>query len=101
MAKKNNIKNAQTGTENGNLQSFSFAAPSATSVQLVGDFTRWQETPIRLQKGADGIWRTNVQLQPGEHHYRFLVDSQWRDDPECAARAPNPFGGENAVRQVA
>jgi hypothetical protein len=24
--------------------------------QLVGDFTQWQERPINLQKGADGVW---------------------------------------------
>jgi hypothetical protein len=40
-------------------------------------------------------------LPPGAHHYRFLVDGEWRDDPECALRTPNPFGGENMTRQVA
>jgi hypothetical protein len=29
------------------------------------------------------------------------VDGQWRDDPDCVLRAPNPFGGENMMRQVA
>jgi len=52
------------------------------SVQLVGDFTQWQERPIKLQKGADGVWRATVKLEPGTHHYRFLVDGEWRDDPE-------------------
>ena len=64
-------------------------------MQLVGDFTQWQERPISLQKGADGVWRTAVPLPPGKHHYRFLVDGEWRDDPECTLRTPNPFGGEN------
>ena len=82
-------------------QTFSFSAPDASSVQLVGDFTQWQERPIDLQRDADGIWRATVKLPPGEHHYRFLVDGEWRDDPECTLRAPNPFGGENMLRQVA
>lgn len=71
------------------------------SVQLVGDFTHWQEKPIPMQKGADGIWRATVEVQLGAHHYRFLVDGQWRDDPECTLRVPNPYGSQNAVRQVA
>jgi 1,4-alpha-glucan branching enzyme len=71
------------------------------SVQLVGDFTGWQQKPINLQKGLDGIWHTTVQLEPGPHPYRFLVDGQWCDDPACALTAPNPFGGRNAVCQVA
>lgn len=84
-----------------NAQTFSFTAPAAMSVQLVGDFTHWHEKPVNLQKGADGVWRTSLELAPGTHHYRFLVDGEWRDDPECTLRAPNPFGGENMVRKVA
>jgi len=86
---------------NRRTQTFSFCAPDASSVQLVGDFTQWQGSPIKLQKGADGIWRVVVQLPPGTHHYRFIVDGEWRDDPECMLRAPNPFGSENMMRQVA
>jgi 1,4-alpha-glucan branching enzyme len=83
------------------MQTFSFAAPAAMSVQLVGDFTHWQQKPITLRKGADGIWRTTVELSPGAHHYRFLVDGEWRDDPESTLHVPNPFGSQDAVRQVA
>ncbi len=97
MAKKTNTKNGAKGR----MQTFSFQAPAAMSVQLVGDFTQWQECPISLQKGADGVWRTAVPLPPGTHHYRFLVDGEWRDDPECTLHTPNPFGGENMTRQVA
>jgi 1,4-alpha-glucan branching enzyme len=70
-------------------------------VQLVGDFTLWQQQPIQMRKGLDGIWRATVELPPGSHHYRFLVDGQWRDDPECALQVPNPYGSQNSVRQVA
>lgn len=89
------------GGSNGRQQTFAFSAPGALSVQLVGDFTRWREHPINLQKGADGVWRTTVQLSPGTHHYRFLVDGQWHDDPDCILRSPNPFGSEDMMRQVA
>jgi 1,4-alpha-glucan branching enzyme len=97
MAKKPSLK----GSHIRRPQTFAFSAPDAMSVQLVGDFTQWQERPINLQKGVDGVWRITVQLSPGTHHYRFLVDGQWRDDPDCVLRAPNPFGGENMMRQVA
>jgi 1,4-alpha-glucan branching enzyme len=95
MAKKSSIKTNQT------KQNFSFHAPTAMSVQLVGDFTHWGENPINLRQGAGGIWRTALALSPGTHHYRFLVDGEWRDDPECTVRVPNPFGSENSVRVVA
>lgn len=81
-------------------QTFSFATHAATSVQLAGDFTHWERSPVHLKKEEDGVWRTTVDLEPGEHHYRFLVDGQWRDDPECTLRVPNPYGSQDAVRQV-
>lgn len=82
-------------------QLFSFNAPGASNVLLVGDFTHWQKAPISLRKTPDGIWRMTVSLPPGEYHYRFLVDGEWRDDPECRLRVPNPFGTSNAVVRVA
>ena len=93
-------KNATKGS-NKKTQTFLFTAPSAMSVQLVGDFTQWQKSPIQIRKGSDGIWKATVQLEPSDHPYRFLVDGQWRDDPECALHVPNPYGGENSIRRVA
>jgi len=94
MAKKNNKEN------NRRKQTFALTASTAMSVQLVGDFTQWQKHPISLQKGPDGIWHASVELTPGTHHYRFLVDGEWRDDPECRLHLPNPYGTQDAVRQV-
>jgi 1,4-alpha-glucan branching enzyme len=81
-------------------QQFSFRAPSALSVQLLGDFTQWEKQPVHLKKENDGIWRTNVSLEPGIYHYRFVVDGEWHDDPDCTLRVANPFGGENMIREV-
>ncbi len=75
-------------------------APSARKVQLVADFTQWEEKPVELEKGADGLWSATVKVEPGEHRYRFLVDGEWSDDPGCADVVPNPFGSNDAVRQV-
>ena len=81
-------------------ETFSFNAPEALSVSLVGDFTHWQKEPISMKKNKQGIWKATVTLEPGTHHYRFLVNGEWRDDPECTVRVANPFGTENAVRSV-
>jgi 1,4-alpha-glucan branching enzyme len=82
-------------------QTFRISAPGAMSVMLVGDFTHWQQQPIALQKGANGVWSASVDLPPGKHSYRFIVDSEWRDDPECTLRVPNPFGGHDMIREAA
>jgi 1,4-alpha-glucan branching enzyme len=99
MPKMISMENTKSG--NRRIQTFSFSAPGAVRVQLAGDFTQWQEQPINMRKGEDGVWRTTVQLLPGTHQYRFLVDGQWRDDPQCIRHVPNPFGSEDAVCQIA
>jgi hypothetical protein len=30
-----------------------------------------------------------------------MVDGEWREDPECPTRVPNPYGTFNMVRKVA
>jgi 1,4-alpha-glucan branching enzyme len=85
---------------NGRQQTFSLDAPEASQVQLVGEFTRWTESPINMEKDLGGIWRATVTLEQGRYSYRFIIDGQWCDDPECAVRESNPYGSENAVRQV-
>lgn len=96
MAKKMSPKNVSIGQK----QTFTLTALGAVSVQLMGDFTHWQKTPISMEKGAKGVWQTTVELAPGTHHYRFFVDGEWHDDPECTLRVPNPYGGENMICQV-
>ena len=82
-------------------QTFRCIAPDAHSVLLAGDFTNWQQAPIPMHKRNGGPWAATVALTPGEHHYRFIVDGQWCDDPQCARRAPNPFGSQDMVANVA
>lgn len=81
-------------------QTFCFTSPTAMSVQLVGDFTRWQKDAVSLKKREHGVWTTTVPLAPGTYHYRFIVDGDWRDDPECTLRVANPFGSQDSIRCV-
>ena len=76
---------------------FSYKAPQAQSVVVAGDFTGWQQAPLDLKKDKSGLWKKTVSLPPGRYEYRLLVDGQWQDDPECAERNANQFGGQNCV----
>lgn len=106
MAKKATKSPAKKGTSTpstpdvGDSQTFRFTAPAAGSVLLAGDFTQWQKQPIPMQSDAHGVWTATVALPPGTYHYRFIVDGEWLDDPDCALRVPTPFGSENSVRVV-
>jgi 1,4-alpha-glucan branching enzyme len=79
---------------------FRLEAPSAHEVLLAADFTNWDKQPIKLIKGGGGVWHAKHSLAPGRHHYRFVVDGVWQDDPHCAERVPNPYGTANSVVEV-
>jgi len=101
--KENEIMISRTKSKTGGKRrrlNFAFSAPEASRVQLVGDFTGWADYPINLDRGKNGVWQTTVDLEKGIYHYRFLVDGQWRDDPESVLRIANPFGGQDSVTQV-
>ena len=80
---------------------FTLFEPQAQDVSLVGDFTSWEGEPLNLKKQKSGVWKATVSLSPGTYEYRYLVDGQWRDDPECQDRRWNSFGSQNCVRTVA
>ena len=82
-------------------ETFAIFAPEAQTVELVGNFTDWEQSPISLKKGKDGIWKSAVTLAAGTYEYRFKVDGQWRNDPDCPRRTTNPYGEENCIREVA
>lgn len=70
------------------------------SVVVTGSFCGWVLDGVPLKKGRDGAWTGTLNLPPGRHEYRLLIDGTWRDDPSCAARVSNPFGTENCVLEV-
>ena len=76
---------------------FKLLAPQAESVCLAASFNDWDPQARPLKKDAQGLWKTSVTLPLGKHEYRFVVDGEWRDDPQCEERHPNPFGTTNCI----
>ena len=79
---------------------FAFAAPTARSVSLAGDFNNWDPKAGPMHKGPDGVWHLSVALKPGRHEYRFFADDVWCDDPAAKQKSANSLGTENCVRFV-
>jgi 1,4-alpha-glucan branching enzyme len=80
---------------------FALQVGHARSVQLAADFTDWEKSPLEMTRAENGVWRVVVPLAAGNYSYRFIVDGQWCDDPQCGYRIPNPFGTTNDTRKVA
>ncbi len=62
---------------------FSIEAPDAESVFLCGDFNDWDPNAYPMQRMPNGVWKLQLDLPSGEHHYWFLVDGKPRLDPKA------------------
>ena len=79
---------------------FSFPAPQAKRVSLVGDFNDWDPTSHPMKKDKKGVWKISLNLYPGTYQYNFFADGAWLNDPHCTDRVQNPFGTFNCVKKV-
>jgi 1,4-alpha-glucan branching enzyme len=82
------------------VANFDLMAPNAKEVLVTGDFTSWSSTGITMKKGANGQWKTSINLKPGKYEYKFIVDGQWWNDPNNKATVGNSFGSLNSVKVV-
>lgn len=90
---------------------FRLYAPSASRVQLAGDWpeNNWArgdgsagEADIGLMENTDGVWEITVALPPGRYRYLFWVDENlWRVDPGNPEEVPGgPAGRASLVTVV-
>lgn len=80
---------------------FDILAPEAKTVSLAGDFNQWEQMGIPLKKGRNGQWKTKVSLPSGSYEYKFIIDGQWRIDPNNDQTALNTCGSLNSIKKVA
>lgn len=97
--RKDELSEGQPAASRGTAR-FRLDAPAAFSVKLAADFTSWDKRPIDLIREFEGPWQLTVELPPGRYAYRFLVDGEWADDPQCPEREPNSHGSFNSILVV-
>lgn len=60
---------------------FRLYLPHASVVEVVGDFTCWQESAVSMHRAQDGWWSAIVRVPTGEHRFSYLVDGRyWMPD---------------------
>jgi hypothetical protein len=82
---------------------FTLSAPEAESVTLVGDFTEWEASEIKLHDPeGDGLWEAEVRLKKGDvYMYNFVIDGQtWVVDPDSVVQVDDGFGGESSLLRL-
>ena len=92
-------KNPKT-TEKLRKTEFSLSAPQTQSVSIAGGFNQWNPSSHPLKMDDKGIWRISLALNPGQYEYRFFVNGEWENGPNCSSFFQNPFGTSNSWRIV-
>lgn len=101
MSRILNAKTARPLPGNGFSEvEFAYESPAAKEVYLAADFNNWSFNGLPMVRDEKGVWRARVQLSPGRHEYRFIVDGDWQNDPHACGVVPNEFGSCNCVVEV-
>ena len=79
---------------------FKLYAPKAKKVILTGSFNNWNTRSLSAKKDSSGNWTAKVDLKPGRHEYKFIVDGNWVNDPNSKSFTSNSFGSQNCVIEV-
>ena len=81
---------------------FSFQAPTARSVFVVGDFNNWSMDKNSMMKKEDnnGVWTKKLPFKEGLYQYRFVVDGEWVEDPTNPRASRNPYGELNSILEI-
>ena len=81
------------------LHTFNIRAPQAKEAYLAGSFNGWEAAALPMKRAADGEWTLSLELEPGRHEFKFVVDGAWCcesgcDGPHagCAVCVPNDMG---------
>ena len=81
---------------------------AAQEVFVAGSFNDWDARATPMERGPDGDWEVALELPPGRHEFKFLIDGEWCCEPGCDSRkadcekcVPNSFGTMNRVIDIA
>ncbi|WP_026935362.1 hypothetical protein [Christiangramia echinicola] len=71
----------------------------ASEVILTGSFNNWDEHQLRMKK-TDSGWIQTMVLSGGKHHYKYIVDGEWKVDPDNTIMEYDGEGHINSVCMV-
>jgi chromosome partitioning protein len=81
-----------------------FRDSAANDVRIAGDFNGWvPDKGVRSRIESEGVtrvWTKILSLPPGKYEYRYVVDGEWRADPENPEAVISSVGGRNSILVV-
>lgn len=83
------------------MANFSYNAPLAKNVYLVGEFNNWAVNDDNsFIKCDDGTWIKKVPLKTGQYRYKIVVDGRWEQDTGNPDSVENNFGSRDSLLTI-
>ncbi|MGQ0627468.1 MAG: glycogen-binding domain-containing protein [Phycisphaerales bacterium] len=60
--------------ENDGTVSFKVFLPHAAKVDVMGDFTDWGRSRLKMVREYPGWWRAKTKVPPGPHSFCYVID---------------------------
>ena len=70
--------------------------PDANVVVVAGSFNNWNQTQFVFGREGEE-WVCRIDLEPGKHAYKFIVDGNWLLDPNNPNTEDDDYGVKNNV----
>jgi len=91
--------------DDGSMRSVEFkftpVISGVSDVFLAGTFNDWNDSKTRMtDPDNDGTYTVTLLLSQGSYQYKFVVDGNWKADPNNPDTAEDGFGGANSVITV-
>ncbi len=67
-----------------------------SKVSIVGEMTNWNPNVIFMEN-KNGIWQTELIMNPGRYQYQIVADGNWFLDPNNTVKIDNGIGGYNSL----
>jgi hypothetical protein len=71
----------------------------ASIVALAGSFNNWNQSQFIFGREGEE-WICRIDLEPGKHSYKFIVDGNWLLDPANPNTEDDDYGVKNSVIMV-
>jgi len=82
--------------KNGECTFILFGFEQAQQVRLSGSFNAWSKSGAVMHRTSKG-WECKLNLPPGKHLYKYIVDGSWHEDPMNELRESDSYRGYNSV----
>lgn len=74
-------------------------APDGASV--LGDFNEWNAHAHPLRRRSNGTRSVKTELDPGIHHFKYLLDGgRWENEPMADRHYANEWGEIDSVLEI-